>query len=196
MTKHHRLMSSQIKLDNTTILWVFLLVLILNLSYHQTHIADELTYIIAKVQLEAICYCTITYELWQRQLAIYPLSVFSQLHGKHFEIYEKISCRKYPFYFLQKYPFYNTNSIERYVDLTRVMKPFSFFWKKLYPISLFFVQQSVIQLRYFWRNYILNKFSLLDSLLRLVCLLVAHRSVGSQLLHHNHRPAEFRYIFC
>ena len=58
--KHHRLISSQIKLDNTTILWVFLLILILNLPYHQTHIADELTYIIAKVQLEATCYCTIT----------------------------------------------------------------------------------------------------------------------------------------
>ena len=30
--------------DNRTILWVFLLILILNQSYHQTHIADELTY--------------------------------------------------------------------------------------------------------------------------------------------------------
>ena len=41
-------------------------------------------------------------------------------------------------------------------------------------MSLFFVQYSVIQLRYCWRNYILNNFSLFDSLLRLVCLLMAH----------------------
>ena len=34
--------------DNTTILGAFLLILILNQSYHQTHIADELIYIIAK----------------------------------------------------------------------------------------------------------------------------------------------------
>ena len=39
------------KLDNSeskTILGVFLLFFILNQSYHQTHIADYLTYIIAK----------------------------------------------------------------------------------------------------------------------------------------------------
>ena len=39
-------------------------------------------------------------------------------------------------------------------------------------ISLFFVLYRVIQRRYFWWNCFLNNFSLLDSLLRLVCLLM------------------------
>ena len=36
------------------------------------------------------------------------------------------------------------------------------------------LSSSVTQLRYFWRNYVLSNFSLLDSLLRPVSLLMAH----------------------
>ena len=35
-------------LENTTLLWVSWLIFILNQSYHQTHIADYLTYILGK----------------------------------------------------------------------------------------------------------------------------------------------------
>ena len=38
--------------DNTTILWAFLLIFILHQSYHQTHVADQLIYIIAMGQLK------------------------------------------------------------------------------------------------------------------------------------------------
>ena len=46
----------------------------------------------------------------------------------------------------------------------------SFFWRKVHLISFFFVLYIVFQLRYFWWSYFLNIFSVLDSLLRLVCL--------------------------
>ena len=49
-------------------------------------------------------------------------------------------------------------------------------------VYLFFVHYNVNQSRYF-----LNNWSLLDALLRIVCLLM--------VLHHDHRPAECRYIF-
>ena len=49
----------------------------------------------------------------------------------------------------------------------------SFFPQKVLLIS-FFVHYSVIQLRYFQRNYFLDNFSLLDGLLRLFCLLMVH----------------------
>ena len=50
-----------------------------------------------------------------------------------------------------------------------------FFRRKLHLISLYFVRYNVIQIRYFWRNYLLNNLSLFDGLLRLVCLLMVHR---------------------
>ena len=50
--KHNKLNNS----DNATMLLVFLLILILNQSYHQTHIAHKLTYIIAKVYYISFCY--------------------------------------------------------------------------------------------------------------------------------------------
>lgn len=46
----------------------------------------------------------------------------------------------------------------------------SFFWRKVHLISFFFVLYIVFQLRYFWWSYFLNIFSVLDTLLRLVCL--------------------------
>ena len=82
------------------------------------------------------------------------------------------------------YTLFVTQSIDRYDDLTRVMpwvmNSFIFFFLLVFFLEktafdpLFFVQYSVIQIRYFWRNYFLNDFSLLDSLLRLVCLLMVH----------------------
>ena len=71
--------------DNTAILWAFLLILILNHSYHQTHTADELTYIIAKAQPEALS--SFRYPFFLSHLSYF----FSQLHEKHFETNEKIS---------------------------------------------------------------------------------------------------------
>ena len=89
MTKHHKLISSQIKLDNITILSVVLLISILNLPYDQTHIADELTYVIAKVQLWKLPVIVLLRIM--AEVAIH--SVFSHLRDKHFETDEKISCR-------------------------------------------------------------------------------------------------------
>ena len=74
--------------DNTTMLWTFLLILVLNQSYHQTHIADELTYIIV---LATHCFYLISV-------------VFSLLHDKHFETNENISNRTDE----SNTPFYNT----------------------------------------------------------------------------------------
>ena len=74
--------------DNTTMLWAFLLILVLNQSYHQTHIADELTYIIV---LATHCFYLISV-------------VFSLLHDKHFETNKKISNRIDE----SNTPFYNT----------------------------------------------------------------------------------------
>ena len=59
------------------------------------------------------------------------------------------------------------------------MNPFcffqSFFRRKLHLISQFFVRYIMVQLRYFQLNCFLNNLSLLDDLLRLVCLLMVHR---------------------
>ena len=132
MTKHHKLISSQIKLDNITILSVVLLISILNLPYDQTHIADELTYVIAKVQLWKLPVIVLLRVM--AEVAIYPLSVFSHLRDKHFETDEKISCRIDESI--------NTISIDRYLDLTRVINSFSFFWKKLYLISFFLFSRA------------------------------------------------------
>ena len=74
--------------DNTTMLWTFLLILVLNQSYHRTHIADELTYIIV---LATHCFYLIS--------VVFPL-----LHDKHFETNEKISNRIDE----SNTPFYNT----------------------------------------------------------------------------------------
>ena len=57
--------------------------------------------------------------------------------------------------------------------ITQSLNHFFFFKKKLHLIS-FFVHYSVIQLRYFQWNYFLNNLSLLNGLLRLVCLLMVH----------------------
>ena len=48
------------------------------------------------------------------------------------------------------------------------------FLEKTAPNLLVFVHYNVIQLRYFRWNYFLNNFSLLDGLLRRVCLLMVH----------------------
>ena len=47
-----------------------------------------------------------------------------------------------------------------------------FLYRKLHLISLLFVHYSVIKVRYFWWNYLLNNFRLLIGLLKLVCLLM------------------------
>ena len=66
-----------------------------------------------------------------------------------------------------------------------------FFWRKLHLISMFFVQYSVIQLRYFWWNYFLNK---------LVCLIVRWDLFVCWLWYiarvlDDHRLAECRYKY-
>ena len=100
----------------------------------------------------------------------------------------------------------------------RLMKLFSFFfclffWTKLHSILFFFVHY-VTQLRYFWWNYVLNNFSLLDGLLRLVCwwyiatsiMIIDQQNVGSDaicslttvfiLLHMEHQSiASFENLF-
>ena len=73
---------------NATILWVFLLISILNQSYyHQTHIADQLTYIIVRHSWSYILLSS-SYQFFLSLLSF----VFSLLHDKHFETNEKISC--------------------------------------------------------------------------------------------------------
>ena len=54
--------------------------------------------------------------------------------------------------------------------------------RKLHLISLLFVYYSVIKLRYFSQNYLLNNFCLLIGLLRLVCLLIVGQKVHSYLI--------------
>ena len=115
-------------LDNTTLLCAFLLVLILNQSYHQTHIADEVTYIIAKAYLKQ----------YQSLLPIlFPSSqLFFLLHDKHFETNEKISNR----IDASNTPFYNLSTgMMGWMNL------------ELHLMSLLlFVHYSAIKLRYFW----------------------------------------------
>ena len=53
-----------------------------------------------------------------------------------------------------------------------------FLWRNMNLISLFSVHYSVIQFRYVWWIYFLNNFSLLDVLLRLVCLLMIVHTSG------------------
>ena len=75
--------------------------------------------------------------------------------------------------------------------------PFStvFFSRKLHFFSLFSINYSMILLRYFWQNYSLNSFSLLYGLLRLDSIYIGFLIDSIKLLHHDHRPAECRYIF-
>ena len=103
---------------------------------------------------------------------------FFVLHDKHFETDEKVSCR-----IDNRLPNFLIQSINCYDELTGVNKSIFFFLvfflEKTAFDLLVFVHYNVIQLSYFWQNYFLNNLSLLDGLLRLVCLLVVHQ------LHHD-----------
>ena len=82
-------------------------------------------------------------------------------------------------------PHFITQSIKRYDNLTRLkihFFPSLFFWRTLHLISSF-VHYRMIQLRYFWWNYFLNNFTLLDGLLRLVCLLMVHSYFIMIIIH-------------
>ena len=156
--------------DNTAILWVFSLILILNQFYHQTHIADELTYIITRCSWS---YLLLYYSYGRGNT--HCLTFFSQLHDKHFETDEKISCRidgsiiYTPFSDTIYRPLCWFDKSDESIFFFRL-----FFREKCIWSPCFFVQYRVIQLKYSWQNYILNNFSLLDSLLRLAFLLMTH----------------------
>ena len=77
--------------------------------------------------------------------------MFSPLHDNHFETDEKFCT-----------------------ELINLLLIESSFWRKLYLVSLFFINYRVIQFRYFWWHYFFNNFSLLDGLSRLVCLLMVY----------------------
>ena len=93
--------------------------------------------------------------------------------------------------------YFTKQSIDRYDELTRVMNPYfilplptvAFLEKTLFDLIGFYSWQS--ELRYFWLNYFLNNISLLDGLLKLVCLLMVY----SYKYFIMHLPAECRYFF-
>ena len=101
-TKHHRSQSSQNKLhnpDNTTTLSVFLLILILNQSYHQKHIAFY-TYIIASQSVFS---------------NLYPTALFFLLHDIHI----LRQMKKFLVDFMNQLPLFITQSINWYDGSTR-----------------------------------------------------------------------------
>ena len=72
-------------------------------------------------------------------------------------------------------------SIDSYDGLARVVNPSSFIYSLFSgensiwsPCFLFIRHYRVIQLRYFWWNYFMNKFSLIHGLLRMFCLPIVY----------------------
>ena len=95
---------------------------------------------------------------------------------------------------MNRLPHFVTLSVRCYDELTRVNDSSFFF-------LVFFSEENCIQSHCFlfitiwfsldfWWNYFLNNLSLLGGLLKLVSLLMVH-----SYFHHDHRSAEFRYIF-
>ena len=89
---------------------------------------------------------------------------------------------------MNRLPHFTKQSIVWYnVLMKSVINPFSsfqsFFQRKLHLVSLFFAHYSVMTF--------LNTFNLLVALLRLIFL----QMVGTQLLHHDHQPADSKYTF-
>ena len=112
-------------------------------------------------------------------------TVFSPLHDKHFETNENISCKTDESIIL----YYNTIHqliwwVEKSNESIFLIQIQSFFWRKLQLIFLSFVHYRVNQLRYFWWNYFLNNFKLLDALLRLVCLLMVYNYFIIIMIQH------------
>ena len=70
-----------------------------------------------------------------------------------------------------------------------------FFSRENRIFDLIFVHYSVIQLRYFWWNWLLNSFSLLVGLLRLVCLLMMVGTYSSWSVIIDQQNVGARYIF-
>ena len=145
---YHRLISSQINqiflTKQQTIfgqLCAFLLILILNKSYHQTYTADYLTYIIAKAQLKS----------YQFSLPIIFIS-FKLLYFLCSMINILRQMKRVLIELMTKLLHFITQSIYWYYGL--LMNQFYFFSlfsrENWYLISLLFVHYSVIKLRYFW----------------------------------------------